>query len=313
MSNQYAHLDQAIRRELRTSPKPDWIKIKKAYPDTPKSSFHHRVKVNKEAITRAGAAKKARLADPFQTTEIRRDPFLLIADFDLVRELVVINGLIDRLRAAALDRRGEVKNLAAFDRSIGHGLKFLKLVPQVTRESEDTEWSSCCRMIAQTMGRSTAVRFSHFRRNMLLDEEWAAFQIAIGLLKDAELANIGRNASAKDLRYAVSLRLKATKALMRWQIRLDSLSLVDRQVQWIMEQVGAHDGLTPEVWESLRQFALVWIFLVGRRCGEERGEVYSPEVDCIGWLKPRDWRNFPGIKAARTFYWGSTPSLGAPG
>lgn len=302
----YAEIDKAIRRELRKKTKPDWVRIRATYPDIPKSSFYHRVKVNARNASQAGAAKKARLADPLRTTGIRRDPFLLIADFDLQAELADIDRLIDRVRSPSLDRRGGIKNPIAFDRSIGLRLKLLKLAPRVVLNSEDMEWPKICRMFAQSMGRSTAVQFSHFRRDILADEEWTAFHLAIGLLKDSKLIDTGPKASVKNLHRAITLRLKATKALVRWQEKLDEIRLVDRQVEWIVREVGKHDDLTPEVWDFLRRFAHLWIHLVGRRCGEGRGQVFSPEVDCVSWLKPRDWKNFPGIRTARAFIHGHT-------
>lgn len=302
-----AKLDGAIRRELRAKGELDWPGLRLAYPAVPKSSFYHRVKANKSAIRKSVAAKKVRLANPLETTAVRRDPFLLIADFNLKAELIGINGLIERLRSAALDTQGRIKSPRAFDIALGFRLKWLKLAPDVIRNSDDTLWSDICRRFAQSVGRSTAVQFSHFRRGMLTDEEWAAFHFAVGLLRDAKEIDTGPRALPKDLQHAVRLRLQATKAILRWQIKLDEIRLIDRQVEWIFRHVGEHEELTPEVWNQLRQFGQTWMHLVGRRYGEGRGRKFIDGTNCATWLTARDYLDLPGIRVARKIVWGSSP------
>ncbi|KQY95062.1 MULTISPECIES: hypothetical protein [unclassified Brevundimonas] len=300
-TTKYPAVDAAIRKELRRQSDPDWRPIRATFPSVPKSSFYNRIKAVERALQEERRAKRLRLAEPLSPRAGRRDPFALMAECDLRAELVFVLDLSLRLRAASLEG-DRIKNPVAHDQSIQLRNRIVRRMLLVRKDRERFDlWHVSWSAAARTMGRSTSVQLSHFRKQMLLPEQWSALQIAIGALRDAKLLDTGPNMSSRELYEAARSRLYVLERLEVWRNRQMDYRMMGRQVAWILERVQDRQDLSLEVVEPLRQMARLWVYHVAERCAERRGIPAEGPRHAVAVLHHSQKDSVPGLRAAMTF------------
>lgn len=300
-TTKYPALDAAIRKALRRQADPEWKPIRATFPDVPKSSFYKRIDVVKRTLREERRAKGRRLAEPLSPRAGRRDPFALMAECDLRTELVAVLDLTMRLRHASLDG-DRVKHPVALDQSTALRNRIVRRMLLVRKDKELFDlWHVAWSGAARTMGRSTSVQLSHFRKQIILPEEWSVLQLAISALRDAKLRPTGHAASVKDLYEAARSRLYVLERLEVWRNRQMDYRMMGRQVAWILERVQDRQDLSLEVVEPLRQMARLWVYHVAERCAERRGIRTEGPRHAVALLHHSQKDSVPGLRSAMAF------------
>ena len=302
MSHQYAQLDQVIRRELKASSIPSWSKVREKFPEVPRSSFYHRVRVTKRTLRLERGAKRDRLADPFATGAERRDPFKLLLDLDLEGRISQTLDLLNRSQWMADFCRRRMTDLTGVDRWKTLKSRLQNLECQLRSDNEHAFlWDSKWLAVAKDMGRSSTVSLRAFRKQMLADKEWLVLQGAVKALADTNMAPTGAATSEGSLYRAARARIIALERLVSLRTKVLNFRMMGKQVEWILARLAARRDLSLSVIIKARRTALAWVRHVAQTCAAKRG-VETPEgQDAVNALLGRHLRTVPGFRMAMAF------------